>query len=58
MTNTISDTRVYVSMKEAQDLLGLCRKTIESLIFQGKLESIRPTPRKILITKKSIMELK
>lgn len=56
MTNT--SIRVYVSIKEAQEMLGLCRKSVESLIFQGKLEAIRPTPRKILITKKSIMELK
>ncbi|MFU0562610.1 helix-turn-helix domain-containing protein [Gardnerella vaginalis] len=55
---TTHNLRVYVSIKEAQEMLGLCRKSIESLIRQGKLEAIRPIPRKILISKKSIMELK
>lgn len=55
---TVNTISVYVSIKDAQEMLSLCRKSIESLIRQGKLEAIRPTPRKILITKKSIMELK
>lgn len=55
---TVNTISVYVSIKDAQEMLSLCRKSVESLIRQGKLEAIRPTPRKILITKKSIMELK
>lgn len=55
---TVNTMSVYVSIKDAQEMLSLCRKSVESLIHQGKLEAIRPTPRKILITKKSIMELK
>lgn len=55
---TVNTMSVYVSIKDAQEMLGLCRKSVESLIRQGKLEAIRPIPRKILISKKSIMELK
>ncbi|WP_421781707.1 helix-turn-helix domain-containing protein [Gardnerella sp. DNF01199S] len=55
---TVNTMSVYVSIKDAQEMLSLCRKSVESLIRQGKLEAIRPTPRKILISKKSIMELK
>lgn len=51
-----SNQQISVNIHEAARLLDLNKKQIMHLIQQGKLKAVRPSPRTILISVKSMRE--
>lgn len=47
---------VFVDTKTAAAILGVTPRQVRNYIASGALRAHRPTPRKILITKESLME--
>ena len=46
--------KLVYSVKETAQLLGVCKATVERLIREEKLKSLKPSPRRVLVPAASI----
>jgi excisionase family DNA binding protein len=54
MRPTLADARDVLTVREVQHVLGIGRNATYELIASRRLESIRVTPHRILVTRKAL----